>query len=59
VLKYESVILLGGNDEFLNYGNIKRSRHEINISSPSSAEVKKAWSYISTPPIRFHGMLLN
>jgi len=27
-------------------------------STPSSAEVKNAWSYNSTPPIRFCGVML-
>jgi hypothetical protein len=26
---------------------------------PSSAEVKNAWNYTSTPPIRFHGVVLS
>jgi hypothetical protein len=26
---------------------------------PSSAEVKNAWSYNSTPPIRLHGVVLS
>jgi len=29
---------------------------EADHSSPSSAEVKDAWSYTSTPPIIFHGV---
>jgi hypothetical protein len=29
------------------------------LSKPSSAEVKKAWSYTSTPPIRLHGVVLS
>jgi hypothetical protein len=28
-------------------------------SPPSSAEVKNAWSYTSTPPIRLHGVVLS
>jgi len=28
-------------------------------SPPSSAEVKNAWSCISTPPVRFHGVVLS
>jgi hypothetical protein len=28
-------------------------------SPPSSAEVKNAWSYTSTPPIRSNGVVLN
>jgi hypothetical protein len=32
---------------------------EANHSPPSSAEVKNAWSYTSTPAIRLHGMVLS
>jgi len=32
---------------------------EADHSHPSSAEVKIAWSYTSTPPIRFHGLVLS
>jgi hypothetical protein len=32
---------------------------EADHSPPSSAEVKDAWSYTSTPPIPLHGMVLN
>jgi hypothetical protein len=32
---------------------------DINDSSPSSAEVKNAWSYTSTPPIHLHSMVLS
>jgi hypothetical protein len=32
---------------------------EANHSPPSSAEVKNAWSYTSTSPIRLHGVVLN
>jgi hypothetical protein len=28
-------------------------------SPPSSAEVKNVWNYTSTPPIRFHGVMLD
>jgi hypothetical protein len=28
-------------------------------SPPSSAEVKNAWSYTSTPPVRLHGVVLS
>jgi len=30
---------------------------EADHSCPSNAEVKNAWSYTSTPPIRLHGMV--
>jgi hypothetical protein len=32
---------------------------EADHSSPSKTEVKKAWSYTSTSPIRLHGMTLS
>jgi hypothetical protein len=32
---------------------------EADHSPPSSAEVKNAWSYSSTPPIRLHGVVLT
>jgi hypothetical protein len=38
---------------------IKRPGREADHSPPSSAEVKNAWSYISTPPIRLHDVVLN
>jgi hypothetical protein len=38
---------------------IKRLGREADHSSPSSAEVKNAWSYTSTHAIRFHGVVLS
>jgi hypothetical protein len=38
---------------------IKRPGREADHSPPSSAEVKNAWGYTSTPPIRLHGMVLS
>jgi len=38
---------------------IKRPDYEIDHLPPSSAEVKNAWGYTATPPIRFHGVELN
>jgi len=32
---------------------------EPEYSPPSSAEVKKTWSYTSTPPIRLRGAVLG
>jgi hypothetical protein len=32
---------------------------EAHHSSPTSAEVEKMWIYISPPPIRLHGVVLN
>jgi hypothetical protein len=36
---------------------VKRSGHEADHSPPSNAEVKNAWSYTSTPPIRLNGVV--
>jgi hypothetical protein len=33
--------------------------HEVNLSHPSGAKVKKEWSYTSTPPVSLHGMERN
>jgi len=38
---------------------IKQLGREANHSPPSSVEVKKAWSYISIPPVCLHGMVLS
>jgi hypothetical protein len=38
---------------------VKRPGHEADHSPPSCAEVKNAWSYTSTPPIRLRGMVLS
>jgi hypothetical protein len=38
---------------------VKRPEREADHSPPSSAEVKNAWSYTSTPPIRLHGVVLS
>jgi hypothetical protein len=37
----------------------KRPKRETNHSSPSSAEFKNVWSYISTPPFCLRGAVLN
>jgi hypothetical protein len=37
----------------------KRSGREANHSPPSSAGVRNAWSYASTPLIHPHGMVLS
>jgi hypothetical protein len=36
-----------------------RLRCEADHSPPSSAEAKNTWSYTSTPPIRFQGVVLS
>jgi hypothetical protein len=38
---------------------VKRPGREADHSPPTSAEVKNAWSYTSTPTIRFHGIVLS
>jgi hypothetical protein len=38
---------------------VKRASREADHSLPSSAEVKNAWSYTSTLPIRLHGVVLS
>jgi hypothetical protein len=38
---------------------VKRPRREADHSPSSGAEVKNAWSYISAPSTRFHGVVLN
>jgi len=41
------------------YPAVKRQGREADHSPPSSVEVKIAWSHISTPQIRLHGMALS
>jgi hypothetical protein len=41
------------------FSGVKWPGREVDHSSPSSAEVKNAWSYKSTPPIRLHGVVLS
>jgi hypothetical protein len=38
---------------------VKRPGHKADHSHPSSAEVKNAWSYNSTPSIRLQGVALS
>jgi hypothetical protein len=38
---------------------VKRPGREADQSPTSSAEVKNAWSYTSTPPIHLHGVVLS
>jgi len=38
---------------------VKRPGRKADHSLPSSTEVMNAWRYISTLPVRFHGMVLN
>jgi hypothetical protein len=38
---------------------VKRPGRKDNHSPPSSAEVKNAWSYVTTPPIHLHGLILS
>jgi hypothetical protein len=41
------------------FPGVKRQGCETDLSPPSSAEVKNAWSYTSTSPIRLHGVVLS
>jgi hypothetical protein len=41
------------------FSGVKRPRREADHSPPSGTEVKNAWGYIFTPPIRLHGVVLN
>jgi hypothetical protein len=38
---------------------VKRPGLEADHSPPSNAEVKNAWNYTSTPPIRLHEVVLS
>jgi hypothetical protein len=38
---------------------VKRLGRGADHSPPASAEVKNAWSYTSTPPIRLHDVVLS
>jgi hypothetical protein len=38
---------------------VNRPEGEADHLPPSSAEVKNAWSYTSTPPVRFHDVVVN
>jgi hypothetical protein len=38
---------------------VKQQEREADHSPPPSAEVKKSWIYISTPPIRLNGTVLK
>jgi hypothetical protein len=49
--------LLSNGYQGLFFLGVKRLGSEADYS-PSSAEVKNAWSYTSTPPIRLHGVVL-
>jgi hypothetical protein len=48
--------LMGTTDSF---PGVKRPGREADHSPPSSAEVKNACIYTSTPPIRLHGVVLS
>jgi hypothetical protein len=49
---------LQGVPESLSLG-VKRPGREADHSLPSSAEIKNAWSYTSTFPVRLHGVVLS
>jgi hypothetical protein len=58
-------ISLGVNVLWLNKGTlagkslVKRPEREADHSSQSSAEVKNAWSYNFTQPVRLHGVVIT
>jgi hypothetical protein len=41
------------------FPGVKKSEREVEHSLPSSAEVKNEWSYSSTIPYIFNGVVLN
>jgi hypothetical protein len=41
------------------FPGVKPPGREADHSPPSSAGVKNAWSYTSTPPVRLHGVVLS
>jgi hypothetical protein len=41
------------------FPRVKLQGREADHSPPTSAEVQKTWIYISTPPIRLHGVVFN
>jgi hypothetical protein len=49
--------LLSNSYQELFHWGIKQPGHEAGHPPPPSAVVKNAWSYISTPPIRLHGVV--
>jgi len=44
---------------FFNLTEMFRKWREAEHSPPSSANVRNAWSYTSTTPIHFHGVVLS
>jgi hypothetical protein len=38
---------------------VKRQGSEAGHSHPTSTEIKNAWSSISTPPVRLHGVVFS
>jgi hypothetical protein len=38
---------------------VKQPGREADHLPPSNAEVKNAWCYTSTPPVRLHGVVLS
>jgi hypothetical protein len=41
------------------FPGVQRPGREADHSPPCSSEVKNAWSYTSTPPVRLHGVVLS
>jgi len=38
---------------------VKRPGREADYQPPSSAEVKNAWNYTSSPPVHLNGVVLS
>jgi hypothetical protein len=53
-----TILMIGGSSSGKGW-ELKRPGREADQSPPSSAEVKSAWSYTSTPPIRLQGVVLS
>jgi hypothetical protein len=52
-------LLSNGYQGLFPWGGGERTGREADHSPPPSAEVKNAWSYTSTPPVGFHGVVLS
>jgi hypothetical protein len=57
--QHTDVVLTANQENIALSLEVKRPGREADHSLPSSAEVKNAWSYTSTPPIRLNGLLLS
>jgi len=41
------------------FPGVKQLESEADHSPPSTAKVKEAWNYTTTPPIHLHGVVLS